>query len=491
MNHAQGIGCLTTMAFSVTTISTRTRLRAIKSLDSKCGQYRFRSTTNAGKIATANGTKSRFSDDSEQAITFSKSPLARLSTSSILRSLFMSSFFTSSLLFRPGFAIFQKIANSKSIWLNPDRNLLLRAVIRPVVYDQFCAGRNEAEIHKTSSEIKRLGFSGVVLCYGKEVQVYANGELLGYDSTELKAMDEQIDQWRDGNLKTLDMIGKGDWLGIKYTGAGLHITEALIRGENAPPKFVEAMETICERAVARGCRIWIDAEQQILQTTIDKWTFNLMRHFNKIGQQALIYNTIQAYLKSSRDKVQHQLELSQKEGWRLGIKLVRGAYISNDMRDRIHDTKADTDASYNSIVNDLLRGRFPAIANNRSPEIDLLLAGHNSNSIRQAARMASELAAASKLKVVPEFGQLQGMADDIGCELLQMADDAKRETTHLLAAESTFSPKVYKCLTWGTIQECMQYLTRRLTENRGAADRMKVGAVELKKELRRRIIGRF
>jgi len=247
------------------------------------------------------------------------------------------------------------------------------------------------------------------------------------------------------------------------------------------------MEAICERAASQGCRIWIDAEQQALQQSIDLWTYDLMRKFNKNGQ-ALVYNTVQAYLKSSRDKVQHQLQLSQREGWRLGVKLVRGAYISNDMREKIHDTKENTDASYNGIVEDLLQGNFPVLADHPNLKFDLLLAGHNTQTIRRASHLAAELAAASKLRVVPEFAQLQGMADDIGCELLQFGDDARKNHTNVNS--DVFSPRVYKCLTWGSIQECMQYLTRRLVENRGAADRMNEGAAEFNKELRRRVFGK-
>ncbi|KIW90182.1 uncharacterized protein Z519_08825 [Cladophialophora bantiana CBS 173.52] len=302
-------------------------------------------------------------------------------------------------------------------------------------------------------------------------------------------MEREINQWADGNLETLEMIGEGDWLGVKYSGAGTHIKKSLMKGEKAPPLFVEAMEKICRRAAARGCRIWIDAEQQALQATIDQWTFDLMRRYNELGRQTLVYNTIQAYLKSSRDKVQDQLELAREQGWRLGIKLVRGAYINNDFWQAIHDTKAHTDASYNGIVEDLLCENFPAMANQRAVELDLLLAGHNSSSIRGAARLASELSAQSKLKVIAEFGQLQGIANDVGCELLRIADNMRREGN--LAPANTYIPKVYKCLTWGSIQECMQYLTRRLVENRGAADRMRTGAAGVRRELLRGIGIRF
>lgn len=257
-----------------------------------------------------------------------------------------------------------------------------------------------------------------------------------------------------------------------------------MHGKEAPKSFVEAMDAICKRAASQGCRIWIDAEQQALQQSIDEWSFDIMRRYNT-GQKALVYSTVQAYLKLSRHKVQHQLQRAADEGWRSGIKLVRGAYISNDVREKIHDTKADTDQSYNGIVQDLLRGEnFPVLSSNPDLEHDLLLAGHNTKTVRDAARLATELAASSRLKVVPDFAQLQGMADDIGCELLQIGENASKRTD--TSTVTPFVPKVYKCLTWGTIQECMQYLTRRLVENRGAADRMKEGAVALKKELWRR-----
>jgi hypothetical protein len=143
-------------------------------------------------------------------------PLARLSTASILRTLLLSAFFTTPWLFKPGLAVFEKVANSQSAWLNPDRNPLLRTAIYPLVYKQFCAGRNRAEIARTSAEIRKLGFSGIVLCYGKEVQVQGQaGQPVGYESGKPNSMDLEIDQWANGNMETLDMVGVGDWLGIK------------------------------------------------------------------------------------------------------------------------------------------------------------------------------------------------------------------------------------------------------------------------------------
>ena len=82
------------------------------------------------------------------------------------------------------------------------------------------------------------------------------------------------------------------------------------------------MSIICERAAAQGSRVWIDAEQQVFQSTIDRWTVDMMRRYNTNGQ-ALVLLTLQAYLKSARDTLGKLLHQAHDEGWTLGIKLVR------------------------------------------------------------------------------------------------------------------------------------------------------------------------
>lgn len=269
---------------------------------------------------------------------------------------------------------------------------------------------------------------------------------------------------------------------------------------NSPPvEFLQAMDDICQKAASKNCRLWIDAEQQVFQTAIDCWTIDLMRKYNTDGR-ALVYNTLQAYLKASRDKLKHQLSLAAKENWTLAIKLVRGAYIANDQRAKIHDTKEETDDSYNGIVADILSGKnlgFDGADAKSFPTMALFIAGHNPESVSRAWSQIQLLSDRYELRVLPDFGQLQGMADEVSCRLLQMCDDVKSKTS-LLPFDSASSkasgvvvPKVYKCLTWGSIQECMQYLLRRLVENKGGADRMKDGMAAYRQELFKRIYGVF
>ena len=202
------------MASSVTNTAFKARLNIRQPLNIRKTQRRLQSSTSTHTIIDSRQEKGTSTPIPAKSNTFSAPPLARLSTSSILRTLLLSTFFTSPLLFRPGLAIFEKIANSPSAWLNPDQNPLLRATIYPLVYKQFCAGRNHAEIGRTSAEVRRLGFSGIVLCYGKEIQVHAD-KFVGYNNGRLNTMEAEITKWADGNIETLEMVGEGDWLGIK------------------------------------------------------------------------------------------------------------------------------------------------------------------------------------------------------------------------------------------------------------------------------------
>jgi len=96
--------------------------------------------------------------------------------------------------------------------LDPDRNALLRALIKPMIYDHFCAGTNKLEIKKTLSYLKNMGFKGVILIYSREIPAMPVEQLRELESV---AQDEDIDIWRDGNVKTLDMVEPGDYVGIK------------------------------------------------------------------------------------------------------------------------------------------------------------------------------------------------------------------------------------------------------------------------------------
>jgi hypothetical protein len=249
----------------------------------------------------------------------------------------------------------------------------------------------------------------------------------------------------------------------------------------------EAIEAICDQALRQETRLWIDAEQQIFQTAIDAWTTDLMRKYNQNGT-VLVYNTFQAYLKGTPANIEKHLKIAQEEGWTLGIKLVRGAYIASEPRNLIHDTIDDTHAAYNSIVQSLLTRAFPGVEiypGKRFPEVQLMLASHNENSVKKGYETWRSRKEIGLPTIKLEIGQLQGMADEVSCGLVQMRQQMSgNEKAH---SSSGWYPRAFKCLCWGGVQECIQFLVRRVIENRSSLDRTKLWMAGLKKELWRRM----
>lgn len=268
------------------------------------------------------------------------------------------------------------------------------------------------------------------------------------------------------------------------TGAGPIAVDALQAGKPMNSYLHKALNDICSETRRRGCQLWIDAEQQAMQPTLDDWTIILMREHNRNGN-ALVYNTIQAYLKGARQNAKRHIHLAAQEGWTVGIKLVRGAYIENEIRSLIHDTKEDTDNSYNDIADMLISRRVPDEAANLSfPDAALVLATHNAESAQKALGTHRKRLEAGLPTVPMKCAQIMGMADELSCKLLQGYEQAVKENR--LTSET---PKIYKCLPWGSVQECINYLYRRAVENRGAVERTQHMAQAMRQELRRRILG--
>lgn len=211
-----------------------------------------------------------------------------------------------------------------------------------------------------------------------------------------------------------------------------------------------------------------------------------MRKYNRNGQ-IVVYNTIQAYLKASAQNVQTHALLAAREGWGLGIKLVRGAYILHDIRGRIHDTKQDTDDNYNTIVEKLLTKNFPLPltadeAAIEFPNARLFVATHNAPSVKKAHTLHRSRLESGQPTIPVEFGQLQGMADEISCELVSQAQQLNNDSSQIDTA-----PRAFKCLAWGSTTDCLHFLLRRAVENKGAVQRTKHMAAALRNETWRRL----
>lgn len=276
---------------------------------------------------------------------------------------------------------------------------------------------------------------------------------------------------------------------LRLTGAGPVCLDALQARRPLPSAVSDALDEICIETKKRGARLWIDAEQQILQVGLDEWVIELMKKYNHNGD-VLVYNTIQAYLKGSRQNAERHILQAAREGWALGVKLVRGAYIENEVRSLIHDTKEDTDRSYNDIAHMIISRELPqtkGASDLEFPPAALMLATHNAASAEKAMATHRRRIADGLPTTKLECGQIIGMADELSCALVDSCQQCISDPSTKTKKDS--APGVFKYVAWGSVSECMGYLYRRAVENRGAVERTQHMVDALKKEFRRRVFG--
>lgn len=144
--------------------------------------------------------------------------MARLPTRFVFRSLVLTSLMSSKFFLKPALALLNLVAKSKSPILNPDRNPILNKILRLTVYDHFCAGTNRVEVSTTVSDIKKIGYQGVILGYSKEIVLDPNEKPERDETGSATYSDkhyEMVEEWKRGTLDTLSMVEPGDILAVK------------------------------------------------------------------------------------------------------------------------------------------------------------------------------------------------------------------------------------------------------------------------------------
>ena len=167
-------------------------------------------------------------------------------------------------------------------------------------------------------------------------------------------------------------------------------------------KIKGAIRSVFEKAQASGVDVYIDAEQTYINGGINRIALDLLEEGFKVNM------TVQAYLKSTPQMVDDILAMVADKPElkdRLGVKLVRGAYIKDKTEDRtkIHDKKEESDRCYDAAFEKLYRSGKVAM---------ITVATHNEESLRLAARITAEDAERhNETKVIS--ATLMGMGDSI------------------------------------------------------------------------------
>ncbi|XP_047228925.1 proline dehydrogenase 1, mitochondrial isoform X2 [Girardinichthys multiradiatus] len=240
--------------------------------------------------------------------------------------------------------------------------------------------------------------------------------------------------------------------------------------ESQMKRMLQRVDILAKHALENGVRLMVDAEQTYFQPAISRLTLEMQRKFNK--EKAVIFNTYQCYLKEAYDNVTLDVELSRREGWYFGAKLVRGAYMYQE-RDRAQEIgyedpiNPDYEAT-NRMYHKCLEYVLEEIEHNRKANV--MVASHNEDTVKFTLQKMNEMGLSPTENKV-YFGQLLGMCDQISFPLGQAGFP------------------VYKYVPYGPVNEVVPYLSRRAQENRGFMKGSQRERSLLWNELRRRFLG--
>lgn len=227
---------------------------------------------------------------------------------------------------------------------------------------------------------------------------------------------------------------------------------------------VKRVESLAFTAFEKGVSLFFDAEETWIQEPIDQMVNQMMRKYNR--ERVVVYNTFQMY---RTDRLSYLMRTAQEainEGWMLGAKIVRGAYMEKE-RERamakaysspIHADKRATDESYNEAVRFLVEHHDRVASCNAS---------HNAESNLLMAKMIDEKGI-SRNHPHLLFSQLYGMSDNITFNL----------------ANAGYN--VAKYVPYGKVEEVIPYLIRRAEENTSVTGEMSRELSLIDREIRRR-----
>ncbi|MEM6297722.1 MAG: proline dehydrogenase family protein, partial [Bacteroidota bacterium] len=192
-------------------------------------------------------------------------------------------------------------------------------VIKNTVFEHFCGGTSIENCENTIQKLAK----------------YRVGSILDY-SVEGKGTEKSFEQTAAEILRSIDYSAGREEIPFavfKVTGiAPFSVLEKLHAGYKLTEKEEAAWERakvrfqkITERASQKDVRLLVDAEETWIQNPIDELVYEAMRKYNT--EKAIIYNTFQHYTIAATERLLEAHALSQKEGFYLGAKLVRGAYM--------------------------------------------------------------------------------------------------------------------------------------------------------------------
>ncbi|MES2239173.1 MAG: proline dehydrogenase family protein [Bacteroidota bacterium] len=320
-------------------------------------------------------------------------------------------------------------------------HLPVESLIRTTIFDQFCGGVNEEDCLKVVDTLFTKGVSAV-LDYAVEGKADESEFENAFQkiltiiefAKERRAIPFAV--FKPSSFGNIDLYEK---IGEKQVLTQLEQQEW--------NRVVVRFDKVCQTAYQKNVSILIDAEESWMQTAADDLILGMMCKYNK--EKAIVYTTLQMYRWDRMDylKVIHQK--AKQEGFCIGIKLVRGAYMEkeneraeeNNVKSPIFSSKQETDSSYDDAL---------AYITDDLAVFSLFAGTHNEASAYYLMELMQQKSIANNDSRI-WFGQLYGMSDTMSFNL----------------ADNGYN--VAKYLPFGPVKEVVPYLIRRAQENTAVA----------------------
>lgn len=338
-------------------------------------------------------------------------------------------------------------------------HLPINYFIKKTIFEQFCGGENIEECDTTIANLWK----------------YNIGTILDY-SVEGKESNADLDATTEEIIKTIEKAKNNPAIPFsvfKPTGiAQFSILESANDGiENLSEtelvsynKVIGRVDKICKTAYENKVPLFIDAEDSWIQNTIDRIVEDMMEKYNK--DTVIVYHTLQMYRWDRLDYLKSLHNKAKTKGFKLGVKLVRGAYMEKERAralekgypSPIQKNKEATDRDYDLALKYTV---------NNLEDFALCAGTHNEKSCKYLTELMEENQIDKKQPRI-YFAQLLGMSDHI---------------SYNLANEGY---NVVKYVPYGPIREVLPYLIRRAEENTSVSGQTGRELSLILKEMKRR-----
>lgn len=313
-----------------------------------------------------------------------------------------------------------------------------KKIIETTIFSHFCGGSNLQRCSNAADQLESNNVN-VILDYAVEG---------GGDSTQIKqTMD---------NLKEAIAFASSKknipYVVIKITSLiDKEILEKLNHNKNLAPADLETLhnlrqhlQDICNEARNKNIGIMIDAEESWYQDMIDSLAMELITIFNK--RTPIVFTTVQMYRTDRLAYLKKLISHCKETRLKLGVKLVRGAYMEKEreyakqrgIAPIVFSTKEESDQAFDQAAE---------ICCKNIETISLVLGTHNAHSCLLVSKWIQNHPQPEETRKKVVFAQLFGMSDNL---------------TNNLSASGFLAAKY---LPYGPVSKVLPYLMRRAEEN--------------------------